>query len=94
MVLQVLSGLGYATHRIKCESYRVSVVKVVCVLTVLQMCAMVGDFGGIYVSVGSFDGASLKNKPAVRLNAASKFNGGKPVEAKKSIASFFGGPKK
>lgn len=38
--------------------------------------------------------AASKNKPAVRLNAASKFNGGKPVEAKKSIASFFGGPKK
>jgi hypothetical protein len=28
---------------------------------------------------------------ASKPNAASKFNGGKPVEAKKSIASFFGG---
>ena len=57
MVYQVLSGLGYATHRIKCESYRVSVMKVVRVLLVLLMRAMVGESGGVYVSVGSLDGA-------------------------------------
>ena len=45
------------THRIKCESYRVSIVKVVRVLIVLQMCAVVGKFGGISVFIGSNDGA-------------------------------------
>jgi hypothetical protein len=35
-----------------------------------------------------------KKKPAPRSNAASKFNGGKPVEAKKSIMNFFGAPPK
>jgi len=37
--------------------------------------------------------AAGSKKPAARPNAASKFNGGKPVEAKKSIASFFAPPK-
>ena len=50
MVYAVLSGLGYTPHRIKCESYRVSIVKVVRVLLVLQMSAAVGKFGGISVS--------------------------------------------
>ena len=57
MVYQALSGLGYATHRIKCESFRVSVMKVVRVLLVLLVCAIVGESRGIYVSVGSLDGA-------------------------------------
>ena len=43
--------------RVKCESYRVSVMKVVRVPLVFHMCAMVGKSGGIYVSVGSLDGA-------------------------------------
>ena len=59
MVYQVLSGLGYTTHRIKCESYRVSIMKVVRVPLVFLMCAMVGKSGGIYVSVGSLDGACM-----------------------------------
>ncbi len=34
--------------------------------------------------------STAKKAPTSKPNAASKFNGGKPVEAKKSIASFFG----
>ena len=56
MVEAVLSELGCTLHRIKCESYRVSIMKVVRVPLVLLMCAMVGKSGGIYVSVGSLDG--------------------------------------
>ena len=48
--------IPYTTHRIKCESYRVSIVKVVRVLLVLQMCAVVGKSGGTSVSIGSNDG--------------------------------------
>ena len=55
MVYQVLSGLGYTTHGIKCKSYRVSIMKVVRMPLVLQMCAIVGEFGGVYVSVGSLE---------------------------------------
>ena len=59
MVYQVHSGLGYATHRIECESIRVSVMKVVSVFLVLLLRAMVGESGGVYVSVGSNDGACV-----------------------------------
>jgi len=44
-------------------------------------------------SSGAPVSTSVKKAPPAKPNAASKFNGGKPVEAKKSIASFFGAKK-
>jgi len=44
-------------------------------------------------SSGASASASTNKAYAAKPNAASKFNGGKPVEAKKSIASFFGAKK-
>jgi len=52
-----------------------------------------GGSGSAGIASGTSTSTSAKKAAPARPNAASKFNGGKPVEAKKSIASFFGAKK-